>query len=205
MSLLSLFKSSAKILTGLSAVSTLASAGGQVSGSQAEAKLEAFNARRAEEEAEILRQRTVREIDIERRRGEAVAGDIRESGQRALGEQKATFASAGVTPEGSPLLLMSDTIRESETAALRTKFGSQQEQRRITEQFEDKRRELVSEAAQAKFRAKQGKKIGFIRAGSTLLTGAEQISRSIREAKGLRQIEKQLELAQKGSGKPLIP
>lgn len=192
------------ILKGVTVASALASAGGQVRASQGEARLEDFNARQARKEAEILRQRTAVELDISRRQGIVEAEDIREAGKRNLGTQKAVIARAGITQEGSPMLLLAETLKEAETAALRSEFGSQQERRRILESAEDRRRELASEASQAKFRAREGRKAGFIRAGTTLLTGAERIFERTSETKELRRIRRQLELANKGSGKPLL-
>jgi hypothetical protein len=89
------------------------------------------------------------------------AGQKRKETQKLLGRQRALYGKAGVTLEGSPLLMMEETASEGEIDALmieregKLRAGSYQ-----------------SEAALSRMKGSAAKRAGYYGAGSSLLTGA---------------------------------
>ncbi len=156
---------------GLSAAMSLVSGISQISASQSAAKAEEASADQAEREAGIVAGRASREAGRALRRGEEEADFERRTGRRLASTQQAAFGRAGVALEGSPMLVLSETIAEAETAALRSLRGGREAAGRITERGEDIRQARTFEAGQRRFRAKQTRKAGFIGAGMSLLTG----------------------------------
>ena len=98
----------------------------------------------------------------ERRRQEAAAREesFRRRQARLSGRQRALFGGAGVTFEGTPLLVQEDTAAEIELAALNIRAGGAVEATRLEQEATFQRRIARSESA-----------AGPLRAGSTLLTG----------------------------------
>ena len=107
-------------------------------------------------QANLLQQQAVR------RRQEAAAQEsaFRRRQARFSGRQRALFGGAGVTFEGTPLLVQEDTAAEIELAALNIRAGGAVEATRLEQQATFQRR-FGSSASRA----------GTLRAGSTLLTG----------------------------------
>lgn len=64
------------------------------------------------------------QADLERRKGAVEAARQRRAGQRALGARLAQFASAGVTPSGSPTDVLSNIRAENELDADRIRLGA---------------------------------------------------------------------------------
>ena len=79
-----------------------------------------FNAAVARRDAEIARQRATREEADSRRRS-----------QRILAAQRAGFSAAGVTLEGTPLLVEEESAGEAELDALTLRFGGRVEASRF--------------------------------------------------------------------------
>ena len=98
--------------------------------------------------------------DIARREAQLKAHQVRKEKVQMIGKQRAMIGGSGVTAEGSPLLLLSDTATEYEyDAALETWRGETKAQ-----QFKQK----------AKYQRKMGKyakKQAYWQAGSSLLSG----------------------------------
>lgn len=163
-------------LTVLSALASLSAAASKVSETRAEAAAETASAQQADIEAEIVPARAAREAVVSVRQGKEEAEIQRKSGGRFASTQQARFGKAGVTLEGSPMLVLSETVEEAETAALRSSRGSREETTRILESGEDVSRARTFEAGQRRFRAAQTKKAGIAAAGTSLLTGGLEIA-----------------------------
>ncbi len=155
----------------LSVVSALVGAVGQISASQAAASAEEANADQAETEAGLATERSGREAAISLRQGKQQAEAARKGGKRLSSTQQARFGKAGVTLEGSPMLVLSETIEEAETAALRAERAGEEGATRILERGEDVAQSRKFEANQRRFGAKQTRRAGFLGAGASLLTG----------------------------------
>lgn len=155
----------------LSAAASLVAAASSVSQGRAIASAEDASAQQAQIEADLASSRASREAGVSLRQGLEQAESIRKSGKRLASEQQAAFGGAGVTLEGSPMLVLSETIAEAETDAIRALRGSREAGGRILEQGEDISRSRQFQAKQHKFAGKQAKKAGVIGATSSLLTG----------------------------------
>jgi len=89
------------------------------------------------------------------------AGEKRKETERLLGRQRALYGKAGVTLEGSPLLLMEETASQGELDALM-----------IEREGKLKAGNYQSEAALSRMKGSSAQKAGYYGAGSSLLTGA---------------------------------
>ncbi len=117
-----------------------------------------FNARVAEREAAATKERSAFEEARSRRRTRSF-----------LSTQRALFGASGVNLAGSPLRVLEETASEGELEALAIRFGGDIASTRA-----------LSQAAVSRFAGSQAERAGFLRAGTTLLTGG---GRSIRRRK----------------------
>ena len=141
----------------VAAVGAIASIAGTYTSMQAQKKQgesqeqwNQYNAAVAERDAESARQSAQYEADLKRREGE-----------KLLGRQRALFGKAGVTFEGSPLLLMEETASDIEMDALMIERTG-----KLTSQ------RYQSEATLSRMKGASAKRAGYYGAGTTLLTGA---------------------------------
>lgn len=131
----------------------LSQAFGQIQASRAASAQAQFQANVFQQQAERRRQEaTIREQDFRRRQA------------RLSGRQRALFGGAGVTFEGTPLLVQEDTAAEIELAALNIRAGGAVEATRLEQQ-----------ATFQRLRAGSASRAGPLRAGTTLLTGFGQL------------------------------
>jgi len=108
------------------------------------------------------------EADLIRANGLWTATYIRSEGDKLKGTQLATYAKAGVTLEGTPLDVLSETARQVELDALMAKYQSQIQERKALQNAE-----MASSAASAQKKAGQlglfgkiaGSAVGFAAAG----------------------------------------
>ena len=89
------------------------------------------------------------------------ASQKRKETEKLLGRQRALYGKAGVTLEGSPLLLMEETASQGELDALM-----------IEREGKLKAGNYQSEAALSRMKGSSAQKAGYYGAGSSLLTGA---------------------------------
>jgi len=89
------------------------------------------------------------------------AGQTRRDTERILGRQRALYGKAGVTMEGSPLELMSETAAEGELDALMVERTGILRGQRYGE-----------EATLSRMKGAGARRAGYWGAGTTLLTGA---------------------------------
>ncbi len=115
-----------------------------------------FNADIARQEARLVQARA--KIDIARRR---------KAGERLVSEQQVLFAASGVRiDEGTPLIVMEDTLYENELDLLILQFNAD-----IESQFlESQARQSELQAEQRRGVATQARIAGRLRAGKTLLS-----------------------------------
>lgn len=101
-----------------------------------------------------------RDAKASRQSAEYEAGRKRKETERLLGRQRALYSKAGVTFEGSPLLLMEETAAEGEIDALMI----QREGKLRASRYQ-------SEAELSRMKGSAAQRAGYWGAGSTLLTG----------------------------------
>jgi len=104
-----------------------------------------------------------RDAQAAKQNAEYEAGIKRKATEKLLGRQRALYGKAGVTLEGSPLLLMSETATEGEMDALMIERGGTLQAQRYQ-----------TEATLSRMKGASAKKAGYYGAGSTLLTGGSQ-------------------------------
>lgn len=90
----------------------------------------------------------------------------REQVRRLHATQRAVSGASGVTEEGSPLLVMADTLEQAELDAQRIRYGG-----------EVSAAGFESQARLSRFQGQQAAQAGLIGAGSTLLSGAASAAR----------------------------
>lgn len=150
-------------MTGLTEIAAIAGLAGaavgavsSVASGQAQANAAAFNAEVAQQQAERERQIAERERQI----AEREAADFRRQQSRVLAASRARRAGAGVTFQGSPLLVNESTAAEIELGVQNILVGGATRASRLRQQ-----------AALDRSRARSARVGGFLGAGSTLLTG----------------------------------
>ena len=102
-----------------------------------------------------------------------VSEDIqREHDQRILAQQRALVGGAGLTTEGSELLVMIDSAKQAELDAVRVRYGGELQAGGLEDQ-----------AALFGFSGRQARRAGQIAVGTTLLTGASSAYGGYQRAK----------------------
>lgn len=123
------------------------SVAGAIAGGQQQAAANRYNARVAENAAAASRQQAAVEVARQRRRVNLL-----------MGSQRAATAGSGVTAEGSPLLVMSDTAAQGEYDAELIRYGGEVG---ATQDF--------AQAAADRVAARQARLGSYFGAGGTLL------------------------------------
>jgi len=136
----------------VSAIGTAMSMQSQIAQGKSQNAWNQYNASVAERDAEAARQSAAYEAGLKRKEGE-----------RILGRQRALFGKAGVTFEGSPLLLMEETAANIEMDALMIERTG-----KLTGQ------RYESEATLSRMKGKSAQTTGYYGAYTTLMTGASQ-------------------------------
>lgn len=134
----------------LSLVGSLAQAGGQAQAGKDARKAEEYNAGVLRANAEAVR--TSNEFDLLR---------MKKSQKRFTGAQAASYASAGVRSEGSPLEVMIDSAAQAELDMFISKYNAQTQAQ-----------QLRNEADQRIKMGKAAQKSGQAQATGTLLSAA---------------------------------
>jgi len=134
----------------LTVVSTAVGVYSAYSQGQAQQKAAKYNAKVAENQATAARNAAaVREQQH------------RERIRQLAGTQRANSGASGIALEGSPLLVMADTLEQAELDAQRIRYGG-----------EVSATGFESQARLQRFQGAQAAQAGMIGAGSTLLSGA---------------------------------
>jgi len=147
----------AMIATGTAIAGTGVAVVSQIEQGESQKEWSEYNAAVAERDALAAQQSA--EYDAEQKRKET---------EKLLGRQRALYGKAGVTLEGSPLLLMEETASEGELDALM-----------IEREGKIRAGSYQSEAALSRMKGSSAQKAGYYGAGSTLLTGASSASDSV--------------------------
>ena len=95
----------------------------------------------------------------EEERAGAEAGVIRRKARELFSTQRAAYAASGVRLEGTPLLVMADTIRESERDILN-----------VYKQTDARKLSFLTQAGVFEAAGSAARTASYINAGSTLLT-----------------------------------
>lgn len=108
-------------------------------------------------QADVMQQQAERE----RQQAAADAGDLQRRNQRLMARQRTLFTAAGVTREGTPLLVEEDTAAEAELERQKVLAGGAVRATRLEQQAELER-----------FSGRVSKQQGLARGGALLLSGA---------------------------------
>lgn len=128
--------------TGMSIFGSLQAGGQQAAAAHTQAKLSKLQAEATEERAGVE------------------AASIRRKARELFSAQRAGYAASGVRLEGTPLLVMADTIRESE-----------RDVRNLYKQADARKLAYMTQAGMFEAAGKAAKTASYWNAGSTLLTG----------------------------------
>lgn len=146
----------AEILLGVavagSVLGTVASSRSQVSDANNQAAIAEYNAKVADQEA-----------DMAIAQSRFNAGQIAAENKRKIAAQRAAYGAAGVTPEGTPLLVMSDAAAQDEIDQLAARYEGDVAATRAR-----------SSAQGSRYQAAMLRSAGKAKAQSTLLTGLGQ-------------------------------
>ncbi len=146
----------ATILTIATIVSTVASAAGAIYAATQASSAEEYNAAAAEKQGEQSQMAA-----------EAEAEDRRRRARYLLGQQLVAAGSSGIALEGSPLSVMVDSGIQEDLEARRIRYRGYLEASGAR-----------SQAALSRYQAGQYMTAGYMRAGSSLLSGAGQTYRT---------------------------
>jgi len=127
---------------------------GEIQEAQQRAEAEEFNADVSRQQADMIKARG--RLDIMRQKKTAIA---------LRGTQEALYSKSGVVLTGSPLMVIEESAANAELDILLTEFNVFAEESRAR-----------SEAMEREMRAKAERRIGYIRAGKTLLTTAAEVA-----------------------------
>lgn len=103
--------------------------------------------------------------ELKRREGMDRASEIRDRTRRLVGSQRTGYAKAGVTREGTPLLMELETQEMGELDAMMTQYNAQ-----VGAQ------QHLSQAKYNRMGASSAKRTGRLKAGQSLFSGAGQIA-----------------------------
>lgn len=148
---------------------------------QTTSAIQKYNARVAEAEAGAIKTSAAFESETLRKQNELEQAKIAREKTKTLSTQRAAYAKAGVRiEEGTPLEVMADTAAQYELdlAANRYNLGTGLETIRYGAETQ-----VAQKQAEAEYRrqlAKAAKTASYLKAGSTLLTGAYKILGSIK-------------------------
>jgi DNA helicase IV len=144
------------LAAGISAYSAIQQGNAQARMAALNAKIASQNASLALEQMEIARREKAIEEARHRRRMEKI-----------LAEQRAAWAKAGVEMAGTPLMVMADTMTESELDAMAIRYASTAEQSKILAQAAAHKQEALLQ----QMAGRQARTAGYLSAGSSLLSG----------------------------------
>ena len=99
----------------------------------------------------------------EEKRADEEAGQMRERAREMAGYQRAAYSAAGIDLTGTPMLVVSQTLRDSS-----------KDIENMYKQSDARRLDYLTNASIFKDTAKSAKTASYLGAGSTLLTGAAQ-------------------------------
>lgn len=134
----------------LLAAAAAVSAVGAISAGQQQAKMAKYNASVAEQQAAAARAQADIAANQHRRRAKLLNS-----------AQQAAIAGSGVTPEGSPLIVMADSAAEAEYDAQLIRYGG-----------EINASQAMSQAALDRMQARSARLGSYFSAGGSLLMGA---------------------------------
>ena len=124
----------AYIALAVSAVATLGSAGVSAYSSYAQGKSQAaissYNALIAKQNASL----TAKQIGIAEKEKDILASQYRQKAEKTLAAQRAGWAKAGVTMEGTPLLVAVESMAEADIDALAIRYAGTVEQSQLLSQ-----------------------------------------------------------------------
>jgi len=135
-----------------SAAGSVASAVGSIAQGNQQKSMANYNAQVAEQQAAQTREA----VKFEEQR-------LRSQNEKLRSAQKAGYAKAGVTQEGSPLLVGAETEADAELDALALRYSGSVAEARAR-----------SQAGIDRMRGKAAQTAGYIGAGASLLKGASQ-------------------------------
>ena len=122
----------------------------------------------AEHNAQLVRKQAGEKVEALKVAGQAKQKQILDERRRVLARNRAKFGKAGVTMEGSPLLVQQEVAKNITQDAAMANFNNQVEIRRTISAAE-------GEAELSLLRGKSAERAGKLKAGAALFSGATQI------------------------------
>lgn len=116
----------------------------------------------ADFQSEQLRQQAERDRQIANQQSQ----DFARNEERRRATLRANVAGSGVTLEGTPLAVLGDMAQEAEFQQLRIRAGGETQATRAENQ-----------ATISRFEGRQAQRVGFTRAGASLLTGVSSFGK----------------------------
>jgi hypothetical protein len=140
-----------------------------ISSAQAQSRISSYNATIATQNADLAS----KQIGIAKKQNDVVAAKYAEQSKKYLAAQAAGYAKAGVTEEGTPMLVAAESIVNANIDALAIRYAGTAEQSQILAQQSG----LEQQATLEKMRGKMSTQAGYLQAGNSLLTGISSIAR----------------------------
>jgi hypothetical protein len=151
----------------IAVLGAVVSAYGTYAASEAQADTLNYQRKVAKNQATIARQNA----EAARQAGLVAEDNERDQSRRILAAQRAAIGASGVQGEiGAPLLAQIESAETAELNARRVRFGAEMAARGQ----ENEARGFQSEALLRGFESKTTRRLGYVQAGSSLLTGASK-------------------------------
>lgn len=141
---------------------------------QAQSRMAAYNALIARQNAELASE----QIEIARKEKEITEARQRREAERKIAAQKPLWAKAGVTMEGTPLIVEAESLTEAELDALAIRYAGTVEQSKILAQQAGWKQEEMLQ----RMRGRSARAGGYLEAGTSLLTGLSKVYDTGKEA-----------------------
>ena len=133
---------------------------------QAQSKMAAYNALIARQNAELAR----KQMAIAKTEKEIIEARHRREAEKTLAAQRAGWAKAGVSMEGTPLIVAAESMSEAELDALAIRYASTVEQSQILAQAAG----YEQQAQLERMRGRAARTAGYLGVGTSLLGGVER-------------------------------
>ena len=142
-------------------LSVAVNVGGAIYSADQQRKAADYNAYKEDEAADYANQSAANAEISAKNKAEYDEKIHRESVRRILSQQRALYGDSGLSMEGSPLLVMEDSMKQGELDALAIRHGGNINVARVS-----------SSGNLLRMQGQNAQTAGYINAGSTLLAGA---------------------------------
>lgn len=149
-------------------ISALTGVYSAISSAQAQSSMSSYNALIARQNAAL----TASQMEIAKKEKGIIEARYRAQSEKTLASQRTGYAKAGVQMEGTPLLVAAETMGEAEIDALAIRYAGTVEQSQLLATQAGYQQQATLE----KMRGKMYRTSGYLQAGTSLLSGASNIT-----------------------------